>query len=540
MEHTEKCAGPLGQIRRKTADRYALEQDYLRLARQVEKAMGHQGNTLLITSAGSVRGRADTALHLAEALAQRQRRVLLLDADVAVPGLQAYFADQEAPVRPLEQYLEDTCRERDIVGFDSSRSLYYIVGQCLSEKISEKALTRLRELIQACGRVMDYVIVNGPGMNRNGLAEELAADCDASLLVTGKRALKQAAVRDAQAELMEMSGNYLGYVINGLRSPKTKHRRLSQPELSLRLKTLHHGFHRSIKKQLWVLPAVLLLFGWIGFLAAAFICHETGMKNGICPWTGLFMGAGIGLSVWLAAGAFAAAEERTICTSAQVRGYLGVRCLCELPGGRLRRRKTMIRYRAALETTAKKLEKLKRENRVGGHVIMVTETREGEGKSTLAWNLAELLSEKGEQVILVDADLHHTILSQWLINQKNETIEWDLLDVLESRALLEEAILHGSFGFLGMKQSLRQPYPFLRMAAMRQIFSQLREQASYIIIDAPPMSGAEAECIAEQADSILYAIQHDHTKLNCIIEGLEQLRSWEKEVSGAIICRSVH
>jgi capsular exopolysaccharide synthesis family protein len=117
--------------------------------------------------------------------------------------------------------------------------------------------------------------------------------------------------------------------------------------------------------------------------------------------------------------------------------------------------------------------------------ILITSPAAGDGKTTVASNLAVAMSQDGARVILIDADLRRTRL--------NDVFGVDaglgLSDVLLGRATLQEALVpwSGTLSILQTGPTVVYPSEALGSTAMVSVLKQAAEIADVVIIDAPPV-----------------------------------------------------
>lgn len=160
--------------------------------------------------------------------------------------------------------------------------------------------------------------------------------------------------------------------------------------------------------------------------------------------------------------------------------------------------------------------------------LMVTSSVPGEGKTTLAVNLAIALAKQGKDVILVDADLRHPSVAEHL---KNCTIKKGGLGaVLRGEKTLENTMSevnvssHGSLRFLPVTEPQAQDVKLLGTAAMKKVIKQLKEQADVVIVDtAPSELLADAPALAKYMEAVLYVVKYDHAKVRQIRTGVQAL-----------------
>lgn len=117
--------------------------------------------------------------------------------------------------------------------------------------------------------------------------------------------------------------------------------------------------------------------------------------------------------------------------------------------------------------------------------LVITSAAQGEGKSTVAANLARVLAAAGQKVILVDTDLRRPVV--------HETFDVDnsvgLTEVLTGQATLNDVIKPGDHKNLALITSGRippNPSELLGSRRMTAVIEALEERY-FVILDAPPL-----------------------------------------------------
>ena len=147
--------------------------------------------------------------------------------------------------------------------------------------------------------------------------------------------------------------------------------------------------------------------------------------------------------------------------------------------------------------------------------ILLTSATPSEGKTTTAGNLACILSQGGERVVLIDADLrrpsvHHRFGLPGKIG---------LTSVLAGAAALEEAIQHipESPGLDILPSGPVPPFPteMLSSEAMRNVLDRLGSQYAYVIVDSPPiLSVTDGIILARSVDTVVLVVRHGKSNRN--------------------------
>lgn len=126
----------------------------------------------------------------------------------------------------------------------------------------------------------------------------------------------------------------------------------------------------------------------------------------------------------------------------------------------------------------------------GTRILLITSTAEGEGKSTIAVNMALTFAAAGERVLIIDADLRRPRLHKVFALMAPGTGGLSEL-LIGSRSLDDVIRSTGDENLFFIPAGLVPPNPAELLASrrMRLYLDQLREEFDRIIIDGPPSVG---------------------------------------------------
>ena len=145
--------------------------------------------------------------------------------------------------------------------------------------------------------------------------------------------------------------------------------------------------------------------------------------------------------------------------------------------------------------------------RGGGHqVIQVTSPTPGDGKSTLAANLAISIANSGKRVLLVDADFRRPRIHK-LLRVPNDvgtsdiiedSVEW--LDALQSPKVDNLSVLTSG-------KHRKNPSELLTSRRFEEMLDAFREKFELVIIDSPPvMVVTDPLNVAPRVDGVLLVL----------------------------------
>ena len=192
-------------------------EDNLSLCSALEYHMRKRGQqVILVTSVGENEGKSTIAANLALALAEKGRRVALLDCDFRKPSLHKIF---EMPINRggnLASYLlhEETDPASCLV---ESKKHGILLGVSQNSGRSVTKLLnngRLPELLQQLRTQTDYIVLDTPPMLAAADAEVLAAMVDTALLVVRADYMPTASVNKGLDNLRKSAPSICGFVLN--------------------------------------------------------------------------------------------------------------------------------------------------------------------------------------------------------------------------------------------------------------------------------------------------------------------------------------
>ena len=168
--------------------------------------------------------------------------------------------------------------------------------------------------------------------------------------------------------------------------------------------------------------------------------------------------------------------------------------------------------------------KRRKEGSLNSNLVMVTSSREGEGKTFVAINLAmSLAAERDKQVLLIDADLSNpSILERLAIRA-----ERGLIDYLEDATIdLADVLLQTNVESLSVLPA-GHPHPLstelLASTRMEQLMSEMAQRYPdrLIVLDAPPvLATSESAALAMHVGQIAFVVEASRTSQAAIKEAL--------------------
>lgn len=145
------------------------------------------------------------------------------------------------------------------------------------------------------------------------------------------------------------------------------------------------------------------------------------------------------------------------------------------------------------------------------HVIAVTSSMMGEGKSSTSFQLAKSFAQLGKKTLLIDCDLRKAYLKRYLKVHKKVV---GLSELLSGQ--VDDAVYSTDLDNLSLMMSGKSPVnpsELLSGDIFGKIIDKLRKEFDYIIVDTPPITvGPDTSIIGRVVDGVVLVVRNDFVK----------------------------
>ena len=172
-------------------------------------------------------------------------------------------------------------------------------------------------------------------------------------------------------------------------------------------------------------------------------------------------------------------------------------------------------------------------------VVSVTSAVGGEGKSTLAANLALSLAAVGVKTLLVEGDMRNPQLSRSLCpGVRSGLVEVALADMPLHKAILIDPDSKLAFLPAPLPKDVALLTEFASSEGMSAVLKELRNHFDVIVVDSPPLLPLiDGRVLAELADSVILAVGWDRTPQELLLKAVELLAPVYDRVIGTVLTR---
>lgn len=172
--------------------------------------------------------------------------------------------------------------------------------------------------------------------------------------------------------------------------------------------------------------------------------------------------------------------------------------------------------------------------------VVVTSPRPGDGKTTTAGNLAVVLAQGGQRVILVDADLRKPRVHKLFSGLSNRTGLTNLL-LADARADLEPLLQRTAVPDLRILTTgplPPNPSDVLNSPRMREVVERLEEAADVVLIDCPPTALSDPRITANHVDGVILVTTGGRTRTKELIRAVQEIERTGTPMIGVIVNRT--
>ena len=168
--------------------------------------------------------------------------------------------------------------------------------------------------------------------------------------------------------------------------------------------------------------------------------------------------------------------------------------------------------------------------------ILVASPGSGEGKTTIAAQLAVSMAQGGKRVVLLDANLRQPSLHRYFGIENKLGLADMLVDDLVPQVIAQE-LIHWRLKVITSGKPVDNPAELMGSIWMLKVLTRLREQADVAIFDGPPFLVAESFILASKLEGVLMVMRLGRTKERVAGSVVEQLERAHANLIGVVLNR---
>jgi capsular exopolysaccharide synthesis family protein len=169
-------------------------------------------------------------------------------------------------------------------------------------------------------------------------------------------------------------------------------------------------------------------------------------------------------------------------------------------------------------------------------VILITSALMQEGKSFTALNLAVVLAQTGQDVVLVDSDMRRPAVHKYLGVSMNGGLSACLAGTAQPDDVVVDIKEIPQLHVITAGHMPPYPSEMLASEAMPQLMNHLRKRFRYIVVDTPPLLAVtDAAVCARLADVVVLIARSEKTGRQSLVRARDLLRKVRANIAGVVV-----
>lgn len=168
--------------------------------------------------------------------------------------------------------------------------------------------------------------------------------------------------------------------------------------------------------------------------------------------------------------------------------------------------------------------------------LLVSSLAKGEGKTTIAAQLAMSIAQGGKNVVLIDANFRQPTIHQYLGLGNKLGLSDMLVDDLVPQVVYQEST-HWRLKVITSGSQVDNYADLLGSVQMLKVLTRLRSQADVAIFDGPPLLASESFVLASKLESVLLVFRYGRTRAARANPMVAKLNRAQANVMGVVMNR---
>ena len=193
---------------------------YVESNRKLSTSLDHRmrrkkQKVIMISSVAENEGKSSIAANLALALAEKGRKVLLIDTDLKKPAQYKIFDRPENTEHNLTDYLEGKVALNQVMFYEKKYGIYRAFQKSgVHNSVKYLDSDNMRRLLNNGRKIMDYIILDSSPMSLASDAELLMKMTDTVLMVVRQDWTDVRAVNDTVDNIRQAGADFAGFALN--------------------------------------------------------------------------------------------------------------------------------------------------------------------------------------------------------------------------------------------------------------------------------------------------------------------------------------
>lgn len=167
--------------------------------------------------------------------------------------------------------------------------------------------------------------------------------------------------------------------------------------------------------------------------------------------------------------------------------------------------------------------------------LLITSPTPGDGKSTVAANLAVVMAQAGKKVLVLDADLrkpvlHHIFSVSNLRGLTNVLVQGEVIS-----EVAHEVLMDGLY-FVPSGPIPPNPSELLSSNRMVKLLEDVQKDFDIVIVDSPPIIAVtDSTILATRVDGVMLVVKAGVTRIDLVSDAIGQLKKASANFMGVVL-----
>ena len=170
------------------------------------------------------------------------------------------------------------------------------------------------------------------------------------------------------------------------------------------------------------------------------------------------------------------------------------------------------------------------------HTLLVTSPSPGDGKSSIAANLATVIAQSDQDVVVVDGDMRRPMMHK-LFKQSNRLglSDYFIRTPEKMNGVIKKTAVN-RLSIITSGSLPPNPSELLSSTKMHEIIGLLTRHFDMVILDSPPLLAVtDAFVLAKSVDGVILVVDPKKTKRGAIFQAIEQLQRLDARLLGVVL-----
>lgn len=166
--------------------------------------------------------------------------------------------------------------------------------------------------------------------------------------------------------------------------------------------------------------------------------------------------------------------------------------------------------------------------------LVVTSANPGEGKTTVAGNLALVLAQGESKVLLIDCDMRRPSIHKRFRSSNT----YGISDLLVGKQKFEQASYkyNDNLTILPAGKIPPNPAEMLASKAMTAFLEEMKKHFDYIVLDTPPLQAvADAQILSTKVDGSIIVVRAGVTKKDAVNNAVSIIKKVNGDIIGTVL-----